>query len=100
MTEYVAKDIAELTGAIVQITRNQGNSRPWCRGHADGKWPLIPSLYRRGLHSKENNINALFRMKAKPRYTNCPAAIELILVSFLLGLFGYFGSAMLLSALE
>jgi hypothetical protein len=73
MKEYVATDMAELIRAIIEITRGQENSQLWWRGHADVKWPLVPSLYRRGFESKESNINARFMMKAKPRYPNCPS---------------------------
>ena len=72
MSEYVATDIAELTQAVVAITRGYGDSKPWWRGHSNIDWSLLPSLYRRELSAKEHNINARFRMMAKARYANCP----------------------------
>jgi hypothetical protein len=72
MIEHVARDIAELTCAIVAITRAFDGSRPWWRGHADVEWRLVPSLYRRGFASKEGNLNTRFRLMAKARHRDCP----------------------------
>lgn len=74
MIEHVATDIAELTRAIVAITRVFGDSRPWWRGQADSAWSLVPGLYRKGFASKEHNINNRFRMMAKARHANCPTS--------------------------
>lgn len=72
MNEYIVRNIAELTDALVSITRKFGGVNPWWRGHKNIAWSLVPNLYRRGLGDKERNINGRFRMMAKARYDNCP----------------------------
>ena len=84
MKEYIAKDIAEFTRAIVEITRTQGNSRQWWRGHAGADWPLVTSLYRKEFENKEININARFRMMAKARHLNCPSTQDAFAWLFLM----------------
>lgn len=84
MIEYITKDIAEFTHAIVQITRFYRDSRPWWRGQSDYSWGLIPSLHRKGFKSKESNINNRFRMMAKPRHANCPTSNDVFSRLFLM----------------
>lgn len=72
MTEYAATNIAELTTAIVEITRGFGDSNPWWRGHGCVSWHLVPGLYRRGLANVEHNLNGRFRLMAGARYDKCP----------------------------
>lgn len=70
VTEFVAKNITDLTNGFVEITNGFDSTKPWWRGHADVSWNLIPSLYRRE-HS-ETNMNVRFRQMAKVRYEKCP----------------------------
>ena len=72
MTEYTVTNIAELTAAIVAISRRFGDSRAWWRGQEDASWKLAPSLYRRELADSESNLIVRFRLMAGARYHKCP----------------------------
>ena len=72
MKEYAAKHIGEFTHAIVAISRDFDDAKPWWRGHSNIGWQLVPSLYRKGMSAKESNLNTRFRMMAKARHASCP----------------------------
>lgn len=67
ISESSAEDMATFTSAVVSATRRFDNTRPWWRGQRQADWILQPSIYRQGLASKEENLNARFRLMAKAR---------------------------------
>lgn len=72
MIKYKAKNITELTNAIIDITRRYGDSRVWWRGQASIDWDLSTSLYRKRLKRNETDRNSLFKLMARSRYSDCP----------------------------
>lgn len=88
MQEYSARNISELVNAFVAIIRQFRGSRPWWRGQTDIEWSVLPSLYRKGFESRENNINGRFLMMAKARYSNCPSKEEAFSWLFLMQHYG------------
>lgn len=77
MTEYVVTNIAELTDALIAITRGFGNRQPWWRGHVEATWQLVPRLYREDLSDSEVARNTRFRNMAVSRYPQCPEPNDL-----------------------
>ncbi len=67
-------DINTFAAAVVAATRAFGDTRPWWRGHRDAKWPLVPSVYRKGFERKESSLAQRFRLMARSRSSSCPAA--------------------------
>ena len=84
MIEYRINDFQDFTSAIVLLMRNFGNVRLWWRGQEESDWKLTPGIFRSGDEKKEQDINNLFRMKAKTRYSNCPNRDDLFSWLFLM----------------
>ena len=87
-TEFTASDIGTFTSAIVSASRTFQNTRPWWRGQRDATWSLSPSLYRRGIESKEHNLNSRFLLMAKARRANCPNSSDALGWLFLMQHYG------------
>ena len=86
--EYLATDAGSFTSAVVSATRRLGSARLWWRGHRVAAWHLRPSLRRNGFDSRERNLNAIFRLKAKARTTNCPRESDALGWLFLMQHYG------------
>ncbi|MCC7433846.1 MAG: FRG domain-containing protein [Methanoregulaceae archaeon] len=61
---------------MATAARRFEDTRPWWRGHEDVSWALQPSLYRSEIESNEHNMNARFRLMARPRRGDCPSSSD------------------------
>lgn len=68
----VADTIPEFLAALVQVAKHFDQMSPWWRGHANANWKLQPSIYHRGMGSKEPFLAANFRNLGKVRHREVP----------------------------